>query len=466
MRNPYVIGSWVCPPHFYGHEAFIDDILNTREQCLYLVGNRRVGKTSLLHYIERQAPGITLYLDLEGTLSNPSEMGRSLIKRAKRKAGGFPYLRDIPFGEQTDICDVIELLADAADREGDPLWLLVDEAEMLQSLDDHHLKRLRSLSQDQTALHTILAATKKLSELNDRCRNWETSPFLSGFATRHIPPLTDQAASNLICQVNHPKGQVSVEETLQAKIRELTGNHPNLIQLLCDRLFESEGRLRPITEHDLIVNHTLADFFKIDYGSLSPLEIMILKKLSKDESADENELLRATKKSQLDDLRSHLYGLEELGCIRNNQGRYQIANHFLRSWLKMRTVKTTPVVSDRASLEVIGNISVALLSQIRSTLARSPYFADNAILQTLFIDPRIKPWRDTIPTTPTVAARVDALIDTLHERRTARGESALSLFLQVLAASISPADACHNELNRLAAEVAHVASSAARTRDK
>ncbi len=113
-----------------------------------------------------------------------------------------------------------------------------------------------------------------------------------------------------------------------------------------------------------------------------------------------------------------------------------------------------------------GGLSAPLLARLRDVFTTSPHFSSDAALQALFVDSRIRPWRNHIPIVPTVAARAAALIDALHEQHTPSGESALSLFLQVLAENISSADACHDVLNNLAAEVARVASSTTRTRDQ
>ena len=52
MRNPYVAGYWVSGDHFYGRERLIDELLHGFERCFWIIGNRRIGKTSLLKQLE------------------------------------------------------------------------------------------------------------------------------------------------------------------------------------------------------------------------------------------------------------------------------------------------------------------------------------------------------------------------------------------------------------------------------
>src|SRR5262245_37486787 len=51
-RNPYTVGGPVRGPHFYGRTALIHAILDGNDRAVWVVGNRRIGKTSLLRRME------------------------------------------------------------------------------------------------------------------------------------------------------------------------------------------------------------------------------------------------------------------------------------------------------------------------------------------------------------------------------------------------------------------------------
>src|SRR5215218_9861074 len=51
-RNPYTVGGPVRGLHFYGRKALIQTILEGNDRAIWVVGNRRIGKTSLLRRLE------------------------------------------------------------------------------------------------------------------------------------------------------------------------------------------------------------------------------------------------------------------------------------------------------------------------------------------------------------------------------------------------------------------------------
>ncbi len=46
--NPYVVGQWVRGKKFYGRPDLIQEILHGNRNWLWLLGTRRIGKTSVL----------------------------------------------------------------------------------------------------------------------------------------------------------------------------------------------------------------------------------------------------------------------------------------------------------------------------------------------------------------------------------------------------------------------------------
>jgi hypothetical protein len=52
---PFVVGQWVRGDRFYGRTAQIEEILEGHRNCIWLLGTRRIGKTSLLKQVEHIA---------------------------------------------------------------------------------------------------------------------------------------------------------------------------------------------------------------------------------------------------------------------------------------------------------------------------------------------------------------------------------------------------------------------------
>ena len=46
--TPYVVGQWVRGKRFYGRQSHLQEILAGPRESLWLLGTRRIGKTSLL----------------------------------------------------------------------------------------------------------------------------------------------------------------------------------------------------------------------------------------------------------------------------------------------------------------------------------------------------------------------------------------------------------------------------------
>ena len=52
---PYVVGQWVRAENFYGRAAIIEEVLGGNRNWLWLLGTRRIGKTSVLKQLEHLA---------------------------------------------------------------------------------------------------------------------------------------------------------------------------------------------------------------------------------------------------------------------------------------------------------------------------------------------------------------------------------------------------------------------------
>ncbi len=93
-------------------------------------------------------------------------------------------------------------------------------------------------------------------------------------------------------------------------------------------------------------------------------------------------------------------------------------------------------------------------SRLRNTLLNCWQLDGTRQLTSLFADPRLQPWRHSVPQTESVAASVDAIISLLQDRQRAEdGRNALVLFLEVLADRVDPGDACHGQLQDMARQI-------------
>lgn len=95
-------------------------------------------------------------------------------------------------------------------------------------------------------------------------------------------------------------------------------------------------------------------------------------------------------------------------------------------------------------------ISPALYRDIVSVLLDCAPIGDDGSLFRLFVDQRIRPWRNNLPGASSPRGRVDAVVDYLHDRGNVQGENALVLLLNVLADREDPQTECHTRLVEIA----------------
>ncbi len=350
----------------YGRERLFTYLLNTSDSAVWVVGARRIGKTSLLRQLEYltdtpQSDLVPLFWDMQGC-ANSGDLSFELFMAIEDEAARFGAF-GVSVGELEgqDALVILRRVGRALGARGKTLLLLIDEAEVLINLartEPGWLARLRKVLQDGHQ-RTILTSTKLLAQLNEITADWETSPFLFGFSMVNLWSLDDDSASALVeqRQSDHPFG---VDPALMDEVLEQTNRHPYLLQYLCQRLCveQADGSvgLRPVTDEDLEPDHLLAGFFMIDFQHLTLLERRILLAVAEQTIIGEAELLRALGDQAPDRVRTFVWGMEKLGYLRQVMGQWAVGNEYLRRWLRqerdtLREVQTAAV--DESSFEQI-----------------------------------------------------------------------------------------------------------------
>jgi DNA-binding CsgD family transcriptional regulator len=353
------VSNWVADEHFYGREALCHELVTTSARCVYLMGMRRVGKTSLLKRLANLLSPHAIYCDLmqaagqhDGhAILDEARLVRLLRRELSRQASQSAALHDSRHAWDCGAERLVPWLEEAAwawEERGLTLTLLWDEAEMLRRLSPPTLMQLRALLQHSHSLRLIICASKGLAAINDSWRSEGLSPFLFGFKTYYISSLSAAAADDLIRQ----RGQVRATPERAARLRDLTGNHPFLLQTLCDRLYQ-RGALREPTSSDLLVPPALAELFRIDVAYLSPAEQSMLHALARLPAPQGAELQHATGLSS-EAVQSFAQSMLNLGYLRAlPDGGWTVGNEFLARWLRSAPPEASSTVTDQATLEVV-----------------------------------------------------------------------------------------------------------------
>jgi DNA-binding winged helix-turn-helix (wHTH) protein len=337
---PFVVGQWVRGANFYGRAAVIDEVLGGNRNWLWLLGTRRIGKTSVLkqlEYLALKSPELgflPVFWDLQGA-DRPGELhldfADALLDAEERLEKVGIALSEV---RADDCFESLGRLRRKLLSKDLRLLLLCDEVEELIQLnrqDPSILRKLRRALHSRDGIRSVLASSSRLWQLAQT--DEDTSPFLDGFT----PPLAigalgDDDARQLIHQSQLQKtAHLSFSDDEVERIRRQCGNHPYQIQLLCRRALDRSGLDEAIEEvaHDRAVSF----FFSVDFVLLGDTERAILHFLADQPGALPAEILHHTQDSS-EAGAICLSALSELGLVtRDPDGRHEIASGFLRQWL-------------------------------------------------------------------------------------------------------------------------------------
>ena len=337
---PFVVGQWVRGDRFYGRTTQITEILDGHRNCIWLLGTRRIGKTSLLKQIEHiettsgNRRYFPLFWDFQGA-ETPEELHLNFADALLDADERLEHIGIEPRQlEDANLFASLERLRRELRARKLGLLLLCDEVEALIKLhrnDPSLLSKLRHVMQSREDIRTVLASTIRLWALAEQKE--DTSPFLHGFAPPlYIERLSDAEARSLIGQSHLGAGERPdfPEDVIEA-IRSHCDNHPYLVQLVCKRYLET-GELAEAIEQvatDQMVSH----FFSVDFEMLSVAEREVIQAIARHSGAvsgaPQEEPSPGSEAPE-----GTLHGLVNLGFIRRNTDRqYVLANYFFRRWL-------------------------------------------------------------------------------------------------------------------------------------
>ena len=385
---PYVVGQWVRGDRFYGRERVLSEVLEGPRESLWLLGTRRIGKTSLLKELElrtnaEESAFLPLFWDLQGA-DQPSELHLSFHDALLDAEDRLQVLGvDLATMDPQDLFGSMGRLRRHLRSTGKRLLLLCDEVEELIELhaqDPSLLRKLRRALQSGGEVRSVLTSTIRLWALADE--RGDTSPFLHGFAPPvYLSTLNDEEARNLLQQSHLAAEQrPSIETDLVESIRQACDNHPYLLQLMGKR-FQELGTVEEALEQ-VTTDEMVSYFFAVDFEMLSPAEQQILRTVGDVSAATSGSL-----EERLDLASSQVTGsllrLEGLGFLRrSDNGRLVLVNRFFREWLtELSPIPTATPVEDPNVKEVLDD-RYELLDRIGEGATGLVFLAYDRLLET------------------------------------------------------------------------------------
>ncbi|MCX7669077.1 MAG: ATP-binding protein, partial [Anaerolineae bacterium] len=319
----------------------LDRLLSGDAAAYWVIGNRRIGKTSLLRQLEKlaldQGRLIPIFWDMQGADSFAT-LGGYLSDAVHERldqllAIGLPA----EMAREENLFVLLPALRRAARSADRPVLLLCDETEVLIHLartEPEPAQRLHAELTRGGGLYVVAVSTRRIYTLHEVCKTWPTSPFLAGFDMSHrLGGLDRPSAIALITQAQSEE-PVRADESIVETICDLTNCHPYLIQLLCSRIFQPDGSLRPVEDGDLVVDPLLAGFFSNDFSLLSSAEQSLIWTVHEQGPLAEAALAAAVHRP-LAEVQTCLREIGPLGYLRQSNGHWMIGNRFWELWLTL-----------------------------------------------------------------------------------------------------------------------------------
>lgn len=243
--NPFTYGNAIRDPaRFYGRKDELRAIVGragaVSAQSISIVGERRMGKSSLLWQVKRRADilfhtghrYIILYFDLSGAAGSSNRALMASLRREFARTG----LSTWDAAEDGDLSALSYVLADLESQHPDVrLVLLLDELEHITTHPREFDGLLEALRADGQ-LGRMALVTASRAPLADLCAQGRitTSPFFNIFTQITLGPLDEEAWRALL-----QDGLGAMHEVERRFIEANAGRHPFLTQMACAFLWEA-----------------------------------------------------------------------------------------------------------------------------------------------------------------------------------------------------------------------------------
>jgi hypothetical protein len=295
--NPFIYGGPVSPEKFIGRSSTVErvlDLLSSQARgSVAIIGERRIGKTSLLHYVSAPDVVSRWNLDDDNSIFIFQDCGsiapftiatfwKTILRRLLRLLQDDYPDSPLPGKVQALLAKPeittldIEFLLDEIDQQGLILVLMLDEFEWLVRTDPENeattrnlLGGLRALINHVPRTLSLIVATRR--PLDEVCRDvrFMGSPFYNNFVFVHLRPFSQEEAESLFGQMLAGTG-VTFSQTEKDHIYSLAGTHPLLLQTAAALVFNAKlGRTRAVKDFAAIraqfsdlVEHQFKDFWK------------------------------------------------------------------------------------------------------------------------------------------------------------------------------------------------------------
>lgn len=293
--NPYIVGEAVHDSEmFFGRDTLIKDIfISLKNNSLCLLGERRIGKTSLLEQLEMntQPPFFSFYCNLESVKEEYfyRRIMQHLVNKVQSawKDQSLHLLfftkepneyEDLDF--EADLDAILDFLRETYHQEV-VIIMCLDEIDATQDFPPSLHQSLRNIFQTYKGTVRMVSAGVSIKRGD---WNLPTSPWYNFFEPLEVSGLLDRDAAHLITKP--VKGFYSYDQKAIDYILEKTDGKPYYIQTICKKAILKllDERRRKVTLKDVqaiyesLIYRELNREFEIFWESLSKeLQTVVIK---------------------------------------------------------------------------------------------------------------------------------------------------------------------------------------------
>ncbi|MFH0799980.1 MAG: AAA family ATPase [Pseudomonadota bacterium] len=364
--NPFKYGRVVSAGDFCPRPVLIKQLIAFIKsgQNVVLQGERRIGKTSLIHEAARLLKNRrTLYVDLL-EIKTTDDLCRRMVKSLismEQKAGllekifkSLSQLRPVvsvdPLTGHPSITldTAVSLKPDSIDGMLDlvggihkhkPLVVVFDEFQDILNLPDSQeiLALLRSKIQFHKTLPYIFAGSVR-NQMADIFTDPE-SPFFKSAVTMDVGPLDTSAFSGFIAG-KFALGKRTIEKKLILKILSIAENIPGDVQELCGAIWETTSHKDGISDANIgpaleLIYSREAKGYEAGLVQLSGQQMKCLVALARmgGKSPQSSAFVHGAGLTLPASVKKALNRLIQLKIVYRHQGEYKFVNPFFKSWL-------------------------------------------------------------------------------------------------------------------------------------
>jgi len=302
IRNPYFNRKMIKDSDdFYGRKREANLIYSMidapRPQCVSIVGNRRIGKSSLLYfiydknnrgkYIQNPDDFIFAFMDLQIDQDiTEEEFLLALFEQLKLERVEIDVDEDSPY-------DTLIKFASELEKNRKKLVVLLDEFESITG-NPNFGHKFFSFLRSVANRYDVAYITSSVKELQKLCHTKEiaVSPFFNIFSSLYLRPFTMREARELIIKPSAAAG-IPLVDYMDA-IFQLAGTFPFFLQIACYTFFdvlliEGELNIEDILEIEWRFLEEALPHFEYVWEQFSPVEKSVCLKLANGQEIEARE---------------------------------------------------------------------------------------------------------------------------------------------------------------------------------